>query len=342
MASFSRQRRPIQGMMPNVFRSVAKVVVILGVAWSVNAHAAEPANVSQAREIALAAGDDLDARRFQDALDKVSQAEALYHAPTHMVIRAEALEGLGRLVEALDTYESVAAEPLSPTAPAAFRQAREDGRQRQIALIARVPSLLVLVSGAESADVVATLDGKPISLSADQATRCDPGKHSLHIEAKGYRTIDQTVELPERGGVVKLPLRLEKEAAHVDAPPPPPPPPPPVPKRTLFVPTIVSFGVGAAAVGTGAVTGALSLSRSSELKKLCEADGRCPPSAEPLINRGQLLGNISTATFIVGGAALGAGVVLLIVGKPKERSTGLFQQTVPWITPGMIGLRGTF
>lgn len=323
-----------------VFRSVAKIVVILGVAWSVNAHAAEPANVSQAREIALAAGDDLDARRFQDALDKVSQAEALYHAPTHMVIRAEALEGLGRLVEALDTYENVAAEPLSPTAPAAFRQAREDGRQRQIALIARVPSLLVLVSGAESAEVTATLDGKPISLAAEQATRCDPGKHLLHIEAKGYRTIDQSVEFPERGGVVKLPLRLEKEGPHVDTPPPPPPPP--VPRRTMFVPTIVSLGVGAAAVVTGAATGALSLSQSSELKKLCEADGRCPLSAEPLIKRGQRLGNLSTATFIVGGAALGAGVVLLIVGKPKAPSTGLFQQTVPWIAPGMIGLRGTF
>lgn len=329
--------------MRNVFRSIANVVVILGLAWSVNAHAAEPANVSQAREIALAAGDDLDAKRFQDALDKVSQAEALYHAPTHMVIRAEALEGLGRLVEALDTYENVAAEPLSPTAPAAFRQAREDGRQRQIALIARVPSLLVLVSGADLADVTATLDGKPISLVADQATRCEPGKHLLHVEAKGFRTIDQTVELAERGGVVKLPLRLEKEGPHIDTPPPPPPPPPPpVPRRTLFVPTMVSFGVGVAAVAAGAATGAMSLGRAGELKKQCAVDGRCPPSVEPIIEQGQRLGNISTATFIVGGAALGAGVVLLIVGKPKARATGLVKQAVPWIMPGMMGLRGTF
>jgi hypothetical protein len=60
------------------------------------------------------------------------------------------------------------------------------------------------------------------------------------------------------------------------------------------------------------------------------------------IKRGQLLGNISTATFVVGGAAIGAGVVLFILGKPKERSTGMFRQAIPWIAPGMIGVRGTF
>jgi hypothetical protein len=329
-------------MMRNVHRSLAKVVVIIGIVWSANARGAEPEKVTQAREIALAAGDDLDAGHFQDALDKVSQAEALYHAPTHMVIRAEALEGLGRLAEALDTYETLAAEPLSRTAPAAFRKAREDGRKRQVALIARVPSLLVLVSGADAADIAATIDGKTIPLTADQATRCDPGKHMLRIEAKGFRTIEHTVELAERGGVVKLNVRLEKETEQVEVLPPPPPPPPPVPKRTLFVPTIVSFGVGAASIAVGAATGMMSISRASELDKQCASDGRCPPSTQATIDQGQLLGNVSTVTFIVGGAALGTGVVLLILGKPKARSTGMFRSAVPWMAPGMIGVRGSF
>lgn len=331
--------------MRNVHRSLAKAVLILGIAWGSPAWAAEPAPVSQAREIALAAGDDLDAKRYEDALEKVSRAEALYHAPTHMVMRAEALEGLGRLVEALDTYETLAAEPLSPTAPPAFRQAREDGRKRQVALIARVPSLLVLVSGTDLTNVVATVDGKPLTLAADQATRFDPGKHMLHVEAKGYRTIDQTVDLEERGGVVKLNLRLEKEAETGPPPPPPPPlpPPPPVPKgRTLFVPAMVSLGVGALSLAAGGVTGAMSLSRVSSLEKECASDGRCPSSAGSTLEQGKLLGNISTATFIAGGVAASVGVVLLIVGKPKSTSTGVFRQTIPWVAPGMMGLRGDF
>lgn len=327
--------------MRNVHRLVARFVLFVGIAWSANAQAVEPTNVSQAREIALAAGDDLDAGRFQEALEKVSQAEALYHAPTHMVMRAEALEGLGRLVEALDTYETLAAEPLSPTAPPAFIQAREDGRKRQVALIARVPSVLVLVSGADGGEVVATLDGKPLNLAADQATRCDPGKHLVRIEAKGYRTIEREVDLAERGGVVKLDLRLEKEVAQVVTPPPPPPPR--VPEgRTMFVPAMVSFGVGGASLVVGAITGGMAFARAGELENECAADGRCPPSAQSTLERGQLLGNISTATFIVGGAAVGAGVVLLIVGKPKSTSTGMLGQTVPWVAPGMLGLRGVF
>lgn len=334
--------------MRNVHRSLAKVVFIVGITCSAQTRATEPArpaeptHVSQAREIALAAGDDLDAKRFQDALDKISQAEALYHAPTHMVMRAEALEGLGRLTEALDTYEKLAAEPLSPTAPAAFRQATEEGRKRQIALIARVPSLLVLVSGAALSETTATLDGKPFALATDLATRCEPGKHVLRLEAKGFRTIEQTVELAERGGVVKLDFRLEKET-EPNIPVAPPPPPPPVPKgRTLFVPAMVSLGVGALSLAAGAATGAMSLSQAGKLEKKCASDGRCPPSAQDSIDQARLLGNISTATFIVGGVAASAGVVLLILGKPKTPATGLLQRTIPLVGPGMVGLRGEF
>jgi hypothetical protein len=179
-------------------------------------------------------------------------------------------------------------------------------------------------------------------LTADQATRFDPGKHILRIEAKGYRTIEREVELAERGGVIKLNLRLEKEGQQGVTEPPPPPPPKVPEGRTLFVPAMVSFGVGAASLAAGAFTGAMSFSRADVLKNQCSSNGRCPPSARATIDEGQLLGNISTATFIVGGAAVGAGVVLLIVGKPKSPATGMLRQTIPWVAPGMLGLRGTF
>jgi hypothetical protein len=329
-------------MMPNVRRLVANLVLFSGLTWGVSAHADEPANVSKAREIALAAGDDLDAGRFQEALEKISQAEALYHAPTHVVMRAEAFEGLGRLAEALDTYETLAAEPLSPTAPAAFKKAREDGRKRQVALIARVPSLLVLVSGPESSTIVATVDGKPIALAADQATRFDPGKHLLRIEAKGYRTVERTIELAERGGVVKVNIPLEKEMAQVAVPPPPPPPQPAPKGPTLDLPALATMGVGVAFLVAGTVTGAVAISRAKELEEQCAPDGRCPPSAQELIDTGLMLGNISTTTIIVGGVGLGAGIGLAVLGKSKPKAFSKQFNAVPWIAPGMVGLRGTF
>ncbi len=328
-------------MMANVHRSLGCVALLLGLTWSFVVRADEPANVTQAREIALNAGDDVDAGRFQDALDKIVQAEALYHAPTHLLIRAEALEGLGQLVEALDTYENLAAEPLSPTAPPAFREARDMGRKRQIALIARVPSVLVLLSGADAATIpTATLDGRPMSLTTDQATRCNPGKHVLRVEAKGYRTVEQTLDLPDRGGVIKLKLQLEKEVETTNVAPPPPPRP--VPKGpSLFLPAVISVGVGGLSLAAGAATGGLSLTQVRSLERECRADGSCPPTLEATMNRARLLGNVSTATFIVGGVAVSAGVVMLVMGKRKAPAAGSLQ-AIPWVAPGMAGLRGEF
>lgn len=328
--------------MRNVHRFLGSFALWFGLTYGVVAHAGEPTHVTEAREIALEAGDDVDAGRFQDALDKIAKAEAMYHAPTHVLIRAEALEGLGRLVEALETYENLAAEPLSATAPQAFRDARDNGRKRQVALIARVPSVLVTISGADAATTpVVTLDGKPLTLTADQAVRCDPGKHVVKVEAQGYRAIEQTLDLPDRGGVVKVKLVLEK-AVEPPVIVPPPPPPRPVPKgRTMFVPAMISLGFGGLSLAAGAVTGGLSLSRVKSLEKDCNADGVCPSTSRGTIERARLLGNVSTVTFILGGAAASAGVVMLILGKPKATSTGKLQ-AIPWVIPGMVGLRGEF
>jgi hypothetical protein len=41
------------------------------------------------------------------------------------------------------------------------------------------------------------------------------------------------------------------------------------------------------------------------------------------MNRARLLGNVSTATFIVGGVAVSAGVVMLVMGKRKAPVAGL-------------------
>src|ERR1700678_3544752 len=135
---------------------------------------AAPSATDRARALAEEAGDLLDAKRYADALDRVTRAEALYHAPTNVLMTGEAQEGLGHLAAALETYERrpaptnvpmtggakeapappaaaletyerLAPEPLPPTAPRPFLQAQKDGKVRLDALLARVPSVLVTV-----------------------------------------------------------------------------------------------------------------------------------------------------------------------------------------------------
>ncbi len=325
-------------------RWVSCVALVLGLVSSPFARAAEPGQVSKAREFALAAADDLDAKRFADALEKITKAEDLYHAPTHLLMRAEALEGLGRLAEALETYERLAAEPLGPTAPPAFRKAREEGGKQERALLARVPSLLVVVTGA-SEGITAAVDGKPLALATGMATRVDPGKHTLRVEASGFSTVERTIDLEERGGVVKVPVHLEVASARPvreTTPDPAEPRDTPSGGRTLFVPAMVAFGVGAASLAAGAVTGALSLGRVGDLEGICTSEGRCPPSAQAGIDEASRFGNVSTATFVVGGAAVAAGVVLLVMGKPKNLPATGRIEVEPWAGPFGAGLRGRF
>ncbi|MDI3285000.1 hypothetical protein [Polyangium sp. 15x6] len=106
------------------------------------------------------------------------------------------------LAEALATYERLAAEPLGPTSPPAFRKAREEGSKRERALLALVPSLLVVVTGAATEDVKATVDGKPLALGTGVATRSvrggkedarRPGLGRARASARDRREDRQTI-----------------------------------------------------------------------------------------------------------------------------------------------------
>ena len=303
----------------------------------------------KARALAEQAGDALDARKFKHAIELVTQAEALYHAPTHLLIAAEAHEGLGALVEAAELYERIVAEPLPAGSPAAFKSAQNDATTRIRALIARIPSLLVRVSPA-SAGAVVTLDGKPFEGGGDAAKRVNPGKHTIRVTASGFQDYEKTVEL-SRGGVATIEIKLEREGAEAQPAEPEPVKttqpvealPPPDRASGSKVPAFVAFGVGAVGLGVGAVTGKMSLDRVSELDDACP-DKRCPSGRQSDIDDAKMLGTISTVGFGVGVLGIGAGVVLLVMsGSSEEKPTAASSKVIrPWIGVSSVGLRGSF
>jgi hypothetical protein len=301
----------------------------------------------KARALAEQAGEALDARNYQQALDLVTQAEALYHAPTHLLIAAEAHEGLGALVEAAELYERIVAEPLPAGSPPAFKSAQNDATTRIRALIARIPSVLVRVSPA-SASAAVTLDGQPFDSGGDSAKRVNPGKHTIRASAPGFRDYEKTVEL-ERGGVVTIEIKLERtEASSQPAPPAGKPDDQPstgiAPDRASGskVPAFVALGFGAVGLGVGAVTGKMSLDRVNELDEACP-DKRCPSGRQADIDDAKMLGTISTIGFGVGVVGIGTGVVLLVLsGSTAEKRTATGAAVGPWIGASSVGLRGSF
>ncbi len=316
----------------------------------------------QARKLGQEAWQALDANNYKEALDKANEAEALYHAPTHLLMIGHAQVGLGRLAEALATYERLAAEPLPDSGPPAFKEAQEKGRKRMKELLARVPSLLVAVEGADGATPVVTVDAKVIDFASGLAVRLDPGEHAITVATPGFETVKRTVTLPEKGGVVRLPIAVEKvgvaaarasasasaAAAASGAPTAAPTSTDAAPSRT---PAYVAFGVAGAGLIAGAITGAISLGMAGDLKKRCPGDV-CSPDDRGSLDTANLLAHTSTATFVLGGVAAAAGIVLISIDlgpspKPATAGTALTRRqsrphVEPWISFGGAGLRGAF
>ncbi|MEZ4307523.1 MAG: PEGA domain-containing protein [Polyangiaceae bacterium] len=308
-------------------------------AQGAGAYAQPKGATDEARELAREGWKALDEGKYAEALEKVTKAEGLYHAPIHLLLLGNAQVGLGRLADAIETFERLAAEPLPADAPKAFREAQETGRKRVKELIARVPSLLVEIANTEAVGATVTIDGKPAALNGI-AVRLNPGEHTVAAEAAGYETASQKVTLPEKGGVVRLPIVLVKKASEGGPP-------------------SSGSATGAASASAGAATGGLSLSMTNELKDVCPGN-LCPPSERGKLDAASTLAAASTASFVVGGVAAAAGLVLLVVdlrsgggassgtggaraGKARAGARGSGGVVIePWISAGGAGLRGRF
>ena len=265
--------------------------------------------VEEARELARQSLDFLERGDHAQALDRAERAEALYHAPIHLQVVGKALEGLGRRAEAADVYERLAAEPLPETAHPLFLEARDFARERLKVLIAELPSLLLEVAGVDPDRAEATLDGRPIALGSEVAVRYDPGEYRLRITAPDRRTIDQTIELREGAGVVRVQVTMRRKDETQDA----------VtieesgaPGSGLAVPAWVLIGVGGASLVVGGVTGGLTLAQAGDLEERCP-DRSCTVADRSDYDTAVALGWTSTATLALGGALVATGGLLLIL-----------------------------
>jgi hypothetical protein len=344
--------------MRRYFAMLAALWACAMMAWGASALADGSDKVGRARALAEQAADLLDAKNYAEALDRASQAEAIFHAPTHVLMIAQAHEALGHLAAAADTYEQLVAEPLPKSAPKAFLAAQATAKQRLTPLLSRVPSLLLKVQAGAGApsSATASIDGHSFALRPGMAERLDPGKHVLRVTAPGFKASEQSIALPDKGGVTILEVVLEPEEAGGQPVPVPPPgepaataapeqPPPPDKKPAgSRVPAYAAFSAGGVGLLLGTITGAVSLAQVGTLKSQCKND-LCNPSEQGTLNSAKAPGVVSDFGFGVGIAGVAAGVVLLIVrpGAPKDSAppTAGFR-VEPWVGPLSMGAVGRF
>jgi len=297
---------------------------------------AQPARADEAADKRQAKGLALDAIRLYhggkatEAYAKLERAEALYPSVTHRVYLARCLDAMGRLVEADERYRALGAEPRAPTLSTRTKAAYRAADEEHEGLRARLPRLVVVVEGSgAAAPLKAVIEEREVDLGGSEAEiPVDPGPGEVRVEGEGVSPVSARFTAVEGEAVeVEVTVVLAPEPAPSSA------------SEGSLVPAFIAYGAGGVGLLVGAVTGGLSFAAAEDVKDQC-VDFRCPADLRDEADRSQTLGTVATVGFVVGGAAVAAGVVLTVVrpGGAEDTKARLW----PLVGPGWLGLAGRF
>jgi hypothetical protein len=285
-----------------------------------------------------------DARRLMQAGDyeracpKLEASRRLEPALGTTLNLADCYDKLGRTASAWAEFKGAAAE--AQKAGDAVR--KTTALERAAAL---EPKLNRLQINLADPSVSVLRNGEPVSAAViGSAIPVDPGRYRLEARAPGKAAWTREVLVRGAGTFVQVdvPALADAEGTTGDELPPPASPlstePAPMgaepgPDHTL---AWVMGGVGVASIAVGATFGLMASSNWSKAKDGCiDYPYRCDDDAVAQADDASTQATVATVAFIVGGAALGTGLVLFLTDS-DEPSAELA------ITPSSVSLRGRF
>jgi hypothetical protein len=304
-----------------------------------------PADIAAARSLGQEGVKLADAGNCAEAIDRLTRAEKIFHAPTTLGRLGECQVQIGKLIEGTENLNRVVREPLASTAPPAFVAAQERAGRVLAEAKPKIAKLRIAVNGPPNVPVTVTVDGEHVPRANLEANRpMDPGEHVVEATSPGYTKASAKVHLAE-GAAESVTLSLEAAPPPVGVAPVPVPVTPDTPSdgggHRRRVPAFVALGVGAAGVGIGAVFGIMALGKKSDLDGACTAGKICPSSQQDTIDSGQTFGTVSTIGFGVGIVGIGVGTYLLLTNRSKPAPTPA-AGVRPLLGAGFVGAAGTF
>jgi hypothetical protein len=322
---------------------------------SVFAQDASAENVAAARALGIQGVQLADAGKCDQAIEKLSRAESLYHAPTILGRLGECQVALGQIVLGTENLNRVVREPLAANAPQAFRTAQERAKKALDAALPRIAYLTVTVEPRDAKAEV-KVGGLPVSNALIGVERpTDPGTHEVVATAPGYLEAKSSVTLTEAGHQsVTLTLLPDPNAPKASPPPdtippggtltPPPGATPPAPAESGGSNTLayVLLGVGGVGIVAGSVTGIMAISAKGDLD--CPQN-RCVGREGTDLESAKTVALVSTISFAVGIPAAAVGTVLLLTGGSKTERGKVEKRTFsarPYFGIGEAGVVGEF
>jgi len=296
---------------------------------------------------------------LQGALKRFQAADGIMHVPTTALEVARTQATLGLLVEARDTIAAIRKTPAKANDPEPFAEARNRAEELDASLDGRVPSLTIKVDGAAAGETpTITIDGVQVPAAAvGLPRRVDPGHHvvaaktassegSAEVDVREKETKQVQVTLSASSTPGALPGKDDSSAA-----------PPNAEggsegeETTSHSPSWLTWagaGVGVAGIGVGAVTGLMSISKTSSLKDECPAKSCVTPQANKDRDSAFTLATISTVSFIAGGVGAAIAIGSIVLGHPEPSAatapppSAARLQVTPWVGLCTAGLRGSF
>jgi hypothetical protein len=289
------------------------------------ASAQSPEELKAARELFQEAFKDEQDGHYPEALEKFQRVAKVKESASVRYRIATVLTAMGRLREARDMYRAVAAA--KSTLPPNDQATADSAAEKAAELDRRIPKLALRVQDNPPSDVRVTVDGAPVPVTTTPRTiELDPGDHVVAATARGAAPSEQTVTLTDGGGEVPYTVTLTPEKKGTVA----------GPSSRSDTLAWVAIGGGGALLVTGAALLVLREGTIDDIKAACP-DNVCPPSRRSEIesdrDRAHLFGPLGGSVALVGVAALGAGIYLLV------RSPGEARKTTRLVTPSIGGLR---
>jgi len=297
--------------------------------WSALTQAAPPAPTGQpdqprdpiAAETLFARGKQLiEQGHTSQACAAFAESQRLDPAGGTLLRLALCHEADGKLASAwLEFTEVVRISKETTGEPTKLGERVRIAREHLAAIEPRLPKLVVSVPEGTKVDgLQVTANGLPRNPGIwGVAVPIDPGDVEIVAEAPGRQPFRTTVRADAGREVrVEVPPLDEIPATPAAAPVVPAPE---APKASSLRPVGIGVAVaGLAVIGVGTYFGVTAISKWNDSNKQCPGTMLCDAQGVSLYQDAKTAATISDVTFGIGVAAVATGVILFIVGAPKN------------------------